>query len=460
MSLSRIVMCESRPWNGLTLFPCRYERVWIKNRIYSDEENIKGGYEKLFRYDKEKMKLSEIDIGPDKYQISDCRETEDFLYLVRKLSLLNDGREPDIKSFSLVKIDVKNGFLQELICFDIYPKPIKYIDITKVFNDRYVLLEVTYYNEEGNDDTRRNSVLVFDIVNEKLTELIDDTEDEFYEYSYGMSVRKDRKYFFLVHGEEKKFDDDLQINQPEIEIFEMDDFTCTLIPESRRLIELPKEKYWTFDKITENGKLLFKCKVYEPEDQTETSLVEFDVENENSNTICAFEKGFNIKSTFYKDNYVYAIIDNSSHVSDNDVQYFKRNKYRSMIVKSTLKGNEENCKCFDLNVNEEVELFCFNVFGDKVAVFRTYDEEEVDGYFKRIQKVYTYDMEKQISKCIYTTYDCESDPYAYVTSGRDKTLVYIIDMLPESNLKKNLELYSKYNLAPLTPEMIFEFELD
>ena len=40
----------------------------------------------------------------------------------------------------------------------------------------------------------------------------------------------------------------------------------------------------------------------------------------------------------------------------------------------------------NLNVEEEISPLNFNVFDDKIAVFVSYSEKEVDGYFKKTQK--------------------------------------------------------------------------
>jgi len=66
MSLSRVVVCETGPWNSLTMLSCAEGQVWIGNWIYLDEKNRKNGYDKLLRYDIEKKEISEVYIGNSK----------------------------------------------------------------------------------------------------------------------------------------------------------------------------------------------------------------------------------------------------------------------------------------------------------------------------------------------------------------------------------------------------------
>lgn len=457
MSLSRVVICETGPWNRLNLLYCTEGQVWIKNWIYLDEKNRENGYEKLLRYDIEKKEISEVYIGNSNYVILNSNKTKKFLYIVRKLSFNN--REKDLKngSISLIRINLVTYELEELLDFSNYIKNIRYMKISKVLKDIYILLEICYLTEEGDEDTRRNTVLIYNYISKNLSELIDKSEDEFYEGSYGLAVKNDKMYFFLTRGEENSFSD-ADNNQSEIEIFELEDSRCKLLLDSYRLVKFPKGTYWNFKKSVNNGKLLFNSKSWDLKGQIYTSIVTFDVKKESLYTLCKFNKGLNIKSTFVSDDYIYVILDNSDDLSDEEC--FKHKSYKSMLIKSSVKESEQDYEYFDLNVEEEIIPLNFNVFDDKIAVFTSYSEKEVDGYSKKAQKVYTYDIINEKLTCIYTTYDYESDPYGQIIKGRGKNLMYISDMLPESNMEKNRELYLKYNLSPLTPQMIFEFELD
>jgi len=459
MSLSRVVVCETGPWNSLTMLSCAEGQVWIGNWIYLDEKNRKNGYDKLLRYDIEKKEISEVYIGNSKYVILDSDSTKKFLYIIRRLS--SDKREKSLKngSISLVRINLITYELEELLDFSNSIKNISYINISKVLNDNYILLEICYFSDD--EGSRRITVLIYDCISKNLSELIDKSEDEFYECSYGLTFQKDKLYFFLTWSEENSFsyDDD---NQSQIEIFELEGSRCKLLLDSYRLVKFQKGTYWIFEKSINNGKLLFSCKNCSLKGQVYTSLVTFDVKKESLYTICEFNGGLNIKSTFVSDDYIYAIIDNSYDLTDEDEGCFKHNSYKSMLIKSPVKESEQNYECFNLNLNveEEISPLNFNVFDDKIAVFVSYSEKEVDGYFKKTQKIYTYDIINEKLTCIYTTYDYEADPYGQIIKGREKNLMYISDMLPESNIEKNRELYLKYNLSPLTPQMIFEFELD